>query len=339
MSKPRIHILALGGTIATRPDASGAMQMGLGADDLVAAVPLLAKLAEVEAETVSRVGSHSLSFDQIHELATKIRSLKADGVVVTQGTDTLEETGFLLDLLLDLDIPVIVTAAMRNPALTSPDGPGNLLAAVRVACDPWVRAHAKALGVLAVMLDEVHAAADVLKVHPTRLNAFASPQTGPLAALVEDRIVPMSLPVRDAIEAARSKIGNLASGAAQPVALLWMGLDEPGRLIEAMLGAPDRLGYRGAVLAAMGGGHTPERMADIAVRLAAAMPTVVSPRAGGGPMLRQTYAGPSSEIALRKAGLIWGGRLNPLKARALLETCLRASLSRDTITGVFDAFG
>jgi len=73
MSKPRIHILALGGTIATRPDASGTMQMGLGADDLVAAVPLLGKLAEIEAETVSRVGSHSLSFDQIHALAAKIK--------------------------------------------------------------------------------------------------------------------------------------------------------------------------------------------------------------------------------------------------------------------------
>jgi L-asparaginase len=315
------------------------MQMGLGADDLVAAVPMLGKLAEIEAETVSRVGSHSLSFDQIHALAARIKSLKVDGVVVTQGTDTLEETGFLLDLLLDLDIPVIVTAAMRNPALISPDGPGNLLAAVRVACDPWVRAHAKALGVLAVMLDEVYAASDVLKVHPTRLNAFASPQTGPLAALVENRIVPMSLPVRDAIEAARHKLGKIASGAAQPVALLWMSLDEPGRLIEAMLGASDRLGYRGAVLAAMGGGHTPERMTEVAVRLAAAMPTVISPRAGGGPMLRQTYGGPSSEIALRKAGLIWGGRLHPLKARVLLETCLRAGLARDTIAGVFDAFG
>jgi L-asparaginase len=339
MSKPRIHVLALGGTIATRPDASGAMQMGLGADDLVAAVPLLGKIADIEAETVSRVGSHSLSFDQIHALAARIRSLKVDGVVVTQGTDTLEETGFLLDLLLDLDIPVIVTAAMRNPALTSPDGPGNLLAAVRVACDPWVRAHARALGVLAVMLDEVYAASDVLKVHPTRLNAFASPQTGPVAALVEDRIVPMSLPVRDAVEAARRKLGKVANGTAQPVALLWMSLDEPGRLIEAMLGAADRLGYRGAVLAVMGGGHTPERMTEIAVRLAAVMPTVVSPRAGGGPMLRQTYGGPSSEIALRKAGLIWGGRLHPLKARVLLETCLRAGLGRDTIAGVFDAFG
>ena len=172
---------------------------------------MLGKLAEIEAETVSRVGSHSLSFDQIHALAASIRSLKADGVVVTQGTDTLEETGFLLDLLLDLDIPVIVTAAMRNPALTSPDGPGNLLAAVRVACDPWVRAHARALGVLAVMLDEVYAASDVLKVHPTRLNAFASTadRTAGRAGRGPDRAD--GLPVRDAIEAARRKLAAVTA--------------------------------------------------------------------------------------------------------------------------------
>lgn len=338
MSKPRIHILALGGTIATRPDATGAMQMGLGADDLVAAVPRLAELADIAAETVSRVGSHSLSFDQIHALAAKIRSLKVDGVVVTQGTDTLEETGFLLDLLLDLDIPVIVTAAMRNPALTSPDGPGNLLAAVRVACDPWMRRHAKALGVLAVMLDEVYAAADVLKAHPTKLNAFVSPQTGPLAALVEDRVVPMSLPVRDAIVAARPRLATL-SAQAQPVALFWMSLDESGRVVEALADAPDHFGYRGVVLGAMGGGHLPERMTDTAKRLAGMLPTVVSPRAGGGPMLRHTYGGASSEIALREAGLIWGGRLHPLKARVLLETCLRAGLDRAAIGEIFDGWG
>ena len=106
-----------------------------------------------------------------------------------------------------------------------------------------------------------------------------------------------------------------------------------------MLAASDRLGYRGAVIAAMGGGHVPERAAENVVRLAKAMPTVVSPRAGGGPMLRKTYGGPSSEIALREAGLIWGGRLHPLKARVLLETCLRAGLGRDAIAEVFDAFG
>jgi L-asparaginase len=338
MSRPRIHVLALGGTIATRPDASGVMQMGAGADDLVKAVPLLATLADIEAETVSRVGSHSLSFDQIHALAAKIATSTADGVIVTQGTDTLEETGFLLDLLVERDIPVVVTAAMRNPALTSADGPGNLLAAVRVACDPWIRAHARSLGVLAVMLDEVHAAADVLKAHPTRIDAFASPQTGPLAALVEDRVVPLGLPVRDPVVATRRKLGKVGGGA-QPVALLWMGLDEPGGLIEAMLAASDRLGYRGAVIGAMGGGHIPERLADLASRLAEAVPTVVSPRAGGGPMLRRTYGGPTSEIALRKAGLIWGGRLHPLKARVLLETCLRAGLQRDAIAELFDAWG
>ncbi|HEY6984242.1 asparaginase [Reyranella sp.] len=343
MSKPRIHILALGGTIATRPDTTGVMQMGLGADDLVAAVPLLTGIADIEAETVSRVGSHSLTFDQIHALATRIHALKVDGIVVTQGTDTLEETSFLLDLLLDLDIPVIVTAAMRNPALTSPDGPGNLLAAVRVATDPWVRAHAKALGVVAVMLDEVYAAVDVLKVHPTRLDAFASTQTGPLAALVEDRVVPLALPVRDAVIAARAKLGPRPSAARnteyKPVALLSMVLDEPGGLIGALVRAPDRLGYGGAVIAAMGGGHVPERVVGGLVQLATVLPTVVSPRAGGGPMLRQTYGGPSSEIALRKAGLIWGGRLHPVKARILLDACLRAGLERPGIAELFDAFG
>jgi L-asparaginase len=338
MAKPRIHVLALGGTIATRPDASGAMQMGLGADDLVAAVPLLESVAEIAAETVSRVGSHSLGFDQIHALAGKIRALKVDGVVVTQGTDTLEETSFLLDLLLELDVPVVVTAAMRNPSLTSPDGPGNLLAAVRVAADPWVRKNARALGVVVVMLDEVYASADVAKVHPTRVNGFASIQTGPLAALVEDRVVPMSLPVRDAVVAARRKLAKF-DGKAAPVALFWTALDDELALVPLMLAASDWAGYRGAVIAAMGGGHAPERAVKNVVRLATAMPTVISPRAGGGPMLRKTYAGPSSEIALREAGLIWGGRLHPLKARVLLETCLRAGLDRKAIAELFDAFG
>lgn len=337
MTLPRIQILALGGTIATAPDASGAMQMGLGADDLVAAVPLLATLADIRAETVSRVGSHSLSFDQIHALAQKVMNLDVDGVVVTQGTDTLEETSFLLDLLVERDIPVIVTAAMRNPALTSPDGPGNLLAAVRVACDPWVKANAKSLGVVAVMLDEIYAAADVSKIHPTRINAFASPQTGPIAALVEERVVPLSLPVRAPVEAARKRLGG-ASGGEQPVALLWMGLDEPGYILEAMVDHRDQLGYRGVVVGAMGGGHVPERVASLVGQLSDMIPTVVSPRAGGGPLLHHTYGGPSSEIALRKAGLIWGGRLNPLKARILLQTCLRAGLGRSAIAEVFEAF-
>jgi L-asparaginase len=293
----------------------------------VKAVPCYA--ADIGRDGVAR-GNHSLVRPD-PRARREIAAAAADGVVVTQGTDTLEETSFLLDLLLDRDIPVIVTAAMRNPALTSPDGPGNLLAAVRVACDPWVRAHAGALGVMVVMLDEVYAAADVLKVHPTRLNAFASPQTGPLAALVEDRVVPLGLPMRDAIAGARKRLGAIG-GKAAPVALLWMALDEPGHLVETLMTAPDHLGYRGVVVG--GRRHVPERLADLMGRLAAAIPTVISPRAGGGPMLRNTYGGPTSEIALRKAGLIWGGRLHPLKARVLLETCLRVGLGRTPLPSV-----
>jgi L-asparaginase len=334
MTRPRVHILALGGTIATRADATGAMQMGLGADDLVAAVPLLADIAEIKAETVSRVGSHSLTFTQIAALAVKIETLVADGaqgIVVTQGTDTLEETSFLLDLLLDLDVPVVVTAAMRNPALTSPDGPGNLLAAVRVAADPWVRARERSLGVIVVLLDEVYAATDVLKIHPTRINAFASPQTGPVAALAEDRIVPLSLPVRSAMMTAHAMFGagraaKLSKAKPAPVALFWTALDEPGHLVEALL-------------VAMRGGHIPEAMVPLAGRLAAALPTVVAGRAGAsGPLLHHTYGGPSSEIALRKSSLIWGGRLHPLKARLLLEACLRAGVDRAAVAKIFSAW-
>jgi L-asparaginase len=145
--------------------------------------------------------------------------------------------------------------------------------------------------------------------------------------------------VRDAVVAARARLGEATGGKQSPVALLWLGLDEPGYLLEALVDHRNQLGYRGVVLGAMGGGHVPERIAPLVTQLAGLLPTVVAPRAGGGPLLRQTYGGPSSEIALRKAGLIWGGRLHPLKARVLLETCLRAGLGHGPVAEVFAAFG
>jgi L-asparaginase len=117
------------------------------------------------------------------------------------------------------------------------------------------RPDARALGVMAVMLDEVYAAADVIKAHPTRLNAFRA--AGRPACRAGRRPRGAARPAGgDAVEAARRKLGK-AAGVVQPVALLSMGLDEPGHLIEAMLSAPDRLGYRGTVIGAMGGGHVP----------------------------------------------------------------------------------
>jgi L-asparaginase len=343
--KPRIHLLALGGTIAMQPGARG-MTVGLSADDLVRMAPGLDTIADIQTETVSRVGSNDLKLDDIYALAARIQAMAdqrmSDGVVITQGTSTLEETAFLLDALLDVDIPVVMTAAMRNPKLASADGPGNLLAATRTAAAPWAKANV--VGVLVVMLDQVYAALDVTKSETNRIDAFRSPATGPVATLVEDRIVPLMLPVRDWKQAVRDAVGaapasRLAGVASSPVALLWLGLGERGELLDALLNDPRHLGYSGVVLGAMGGGHVPEVLVDRLAAHAAEIVIVVASRVGGGPLLRQTYEGSGSEIALRAAGLIFAGRLPPLKARLLLDVLLRAGIDRDRIAAVFNASG
>jgi L-asparaginase len=344
MTKPRLHLLALGGTIATQPGERG-MKIGLGADDLLRMVPDLGALAEVRTETVSRKLSSDLLLQDLYGLAARIQAMaeagESDGVVITQGTDTLEESAFLLDLLLQVDIPVVLTAAMRNPKVVSADGPGNVLAAMRVAAAPW--AWQSAVGVLVAMLDHVWAAFDVAKTEATRMDAFRSPATGPVATVVEDRVVPLMLPVRDWKSALLRSTGPrpaaLLPAAAPPVALVWLSLGEPGALLDALLGDPRHLGYAGVVLAAMGGGHVPEPLVKRLAALAGHLPVVVASRTGGGPLLRRTYESPGSEIALRGHGLIYAGRLPPLKARLLLDLLLRAGIDRAGLAALFDLCG
>lgn len=348
--KPRVQYFALGGTIATMPAESGAMKQGLGADDLIRMVPALADVAEVHGETVARIGSTNLGVDLILQLAQRIEALPrtgADapvGVVVSQGTDTLEETSFIADCVLDGALPVVFTAAMRNPRLTSADGAGNLLASVRVAASPWMRQQGGAIGAVVTILDHVYAPFDVAKTETSRIDTFRSPATGPLATLVEDRVVPLSLPVRDWKRAVDAALGpkpatRLLAAGRKPVALLWGALDDPAGLLDALLADPKHLGYAGVVVAGMGGGHVREDQVERLVKLNAAIPVLIAPRTGGGPLLASTYEGPGSEIGLRDAGLIFSGRLHPLKARLLLELLRRAGVDRPGIARVFAACG
>jgi L-asparaginase len=307
-------------------------------------VPELAAVADVRGETVSRLASYDFALDDLYRLATRIRSMadarEVDGLVIAQGTDTLEETAFLLDLLLDVKIPVVMTAAMRNPRLTSADGPGNILAAARVAAVPWAKV--SAVGVLVVMLDHAWTAVDIAKTETSRIDAFRSPSTGPVATLVEDRIVPLMLPVRDWKLTLRRVVdmdAPLAGTPAAPVALLWLSLGEEGALIDALLADQNNLGYGGIVIGAMGGGHVPERLVERLAALAGLLPVVVASRTGGGPLLRRTYESPGAEIALRARGLIYSGRLPPLKARLMLDLLLRAGADRAAMAAVFDSFG
>lgn len=344
MNRPRIGVFALGGTIAMVPGEQGGVRPGLNGADLVAAVPALSALADIEAETAAIVPSPALRRDTLFALAATLEDKAAagslDGAVITQGTDTIEESAFLLDCLLDLDIPVVVTGAMRNPQMTAPDGPGNLLAAVRVACDAAVRAQARQLGVLVVMLDDIHAALEVSKASSHRLDAFASPLTGPLGTLIEDRVLLTSLPARPHIPGLRLALGEqparrLAASEVGAVSLLPLTLDDSGALLHAIAADPQHLGHAGLVLGLMGGGHAPDWLMPAIADLADRLPVVGANRSGGGALLAKTYEMTGGEVDLRRCGVIPAGRLAPLKARLLLDLLLRADCDAADIAAAF----
>lgn len=346
MTLPRVAVFALGGTIAMVEGDQGGVKPGLGAEELTAAVPELARVAEVRAETVSKLGSQSLTLASLYGLAERIQNDAdagvLDGAVVTQGTNTIEETAFLLDCLLDVGVPVVVTGAMRHPLMVSSDGPGNVLAAVRVATSARVRERARELGVLVVMLDNVHAAVEVQKLNTHRIDAFASPATGPLGALIEGRVFLDSLPLRAYKRSLGAAVGRAPAGrlkdASAPVALLHLGLGETGGLLSAMAKDANRLGYRGLVLGLMGGGHAPGQLEDAIGAVAAAVPTVGAARSAFGALLKHTYEFAGGEIALKRLGVIGAGRLHALKARLLLDLLLRAGLDRAAVAEVFASF-
>lgn len=341
MSKPRIAVFALGGTISMVKGEAG-VRPGLTAEQLVAAAPGIDGLAEIEARTISTIGSSDLSVEAVLDVARAIESAAADGIdgaIVTQGTDTMEESAFLLDLALRVDVPVAVTGAMRNPLSISHEGPGNVYAAMQVVTDPAVRQRARDLGVMVVMLDSIHAAVDVAKTNTSRIDAFASPEAGPLGVVVEDRVRLTGCPVRDhktALDAALG--GTLLTGVAPPlpsVALLTMAMGESGALLAALADDPETLGYRGIVLGAMGGGHTPSWLTPHLDVLTPRLPVVMAGRMQAGYLLAKTYEREGSEMDLLRRGVRSAGRLPPLKARLLLTAMLMGGLERAAMDRVW----
>lgn len=323
---PEVAVLALGGTIAMSPQPSGGVAPRLGADELVAAIQSWTSGVRVRAETVVNVPSASLAFADVAEVASRARDAVTKGcagVVVTQGTDTIEETAFLLDLLLDLDAPVVVTGAMRAPDQPGADGPANLLAAVQVAASP----EARGCGVLVVFNDEIHTARLVAKRHTHRPSAFVSPLAGPIGWIAEGR-------VRIALKPARPAPTFPWPGVLPEVVLVASGLGDEGRLIRALAADPPA----GVVLAAMGAGHMPQGLVPALAELSAKVPVVLASRTGAGQTLRATYGFPGSEIDLIGRGLIPSGALDAPKARLLLALALGNGLDRTAIAGAFAAF-
>jgi L-asparaginase len=361
----RVTVFGLGGTIAMAATDAGGAVPDRSPRELLAAVPGLSEAGiEVTAEEVCRLPGASLDFADLYGLAAVLRERLAsgvDGAVVTQGTDTIEESAYLLDLLHHGPAPVVVTGAMRNPGLAGPDGPANLLAAVQVAAGREARDQ----GVLVVFNDEIHAARRVRKTHATNPATFGSPNGGPLGYVVEGRPrflnrltgrtpVPVAGPAEVALGPAKVAPGSAEvapgpaeaapgpaeadSGPGPRVGLVTLALGDDGAVLDALADRVD-----GLVVAGFGAGHAPERLVVPLARLAARMPVVLASRTGAGPVLATTYGFAGSERDLLDRGLVSAGFLDPFKARVLLHALLRAVPSvgadRSTLAAAFAVAG
>lgn len=326
--RPHVQVLSLGGTIAMTGDPREGVAPRLTADALIAAVPGIDQVADVEAEQFRQLPGASLAISDIQELARRITALAdegCEGIVVTQGTDTLEETAFLLDLLVEGTTPVVVTGAMRNPTMPGADGAANLLGAVLTAVDPAARG----TGVLVVMNDEIHAARFVTKRHTTSPAAFVSPLVGPMGWVTEGRV-----DLAAAISRRRRTTFGV-EGEVPPVALLTLALGDDARVAAQL----EAVGYRGAVVQALGGGHAPEPAVHHLTALAERMPVVLASRTGTGAILRRTYTFAGSEQDLLGRGLLHAGTLDGPKARILLGLGLGAGLDVARLADVFADVG
>lgn len=314
---PKVAVLSLGGTIAMAARAeTGGVTPSLTADDLVSAVPELGRIAEIEAHQVANIPSVELTLETLIRVRDRIMDLEAkgfDGVVIAQGTDTIEETSWLLDLICPARMGIVITGAMRNPTQSGADGPANLLASVQVAAF----GPARDAGAVVVFNDQIHAARFVQKSHTSNVGAFTSPSCGPIGWMVEGTpIMPLRL--------CRTETLELPAGRVTPrVSIIKPGLGEDGGLIDAALAT----GSDGIVLEATGAGHVSRAVADAAERAAASIPVVLSSRTRGGNVLTNTYGFVGSETDLLARGLIPSGNLDALKARIVLMLSL---LRRDS---------
>jgi L-asparaginase len=327
--RPRVDYLATGGTIATvQDDPVTAGAPTLTAEAIARSAPAIDEVADLRIAQFMQLPSPAITFADLLSLRDEVALRTADGaagIVTTQGTDTIEETAFALDLLWPGSAPIVITGAMRGPSLPGADGPANLLAAVQVAASTVARG----LGVLVVFNDEIHAARFVSKTHTSKPSAFQSRLTGPIGWLSEGR------PVIAARPAGRFCL-NVPSDAEVPaVALVRVTLGDDGRILPALTAH----GFRGVVIEGFGGGHVTPPMVTRIERLATEMPVVLTSRTGSGELLRRTYRYRGSETDLLEAGAIPAGTLDGLKARILLSVCLAADPAGENVADVFQAIG
>ena len=313
-TKPNIVILATGGTIAGAA-ASGTQSSyssgSVGIDTMVKAVPGIEKLANIKGEQVANVGSQDISFDIMLKLAKRINELLptsgVDGIVVTHGTDTMEETAYFLNLTVKSDKPVVMVGSMRPSTAVSADGPLNLFNAVGVAADP----KAKGRGVLVVMNDQIHGAHSLTKTSTTAIQTFMSPLRGLVGVTAYGKDDWYNNPPWKHTTQSEFDISNVTK--LPRVDIIFADADMSPDLIDASVNA----GAKGIVIAGVGNGNMNKASVEAAARAAKKGVIVVrSSRVATGLVDRNV------EVNDDENGFVASDELNPQKSRILLSLAL-----------------
>ena len=328
--KPNVVILATGGTIAgaaATGTQAGYTSGAVTIDAMLTAVPGIKDMANVKGEQLSNVGSQDMSFDIMLKVAKRINELMprddVDGIVITHGTDTMEETAFFLNLVVKGDKPVVMVGSMRPSTAVSADGPLNLYNAVGVAIDP----NAKGRGVLVVMNDWIHGAHSLTKTSTTAIQTFMSPVRGVVGISNYGKNDFYSTPPWKHTTSSEFDVVGVTK--LPRVDIVFACADMPGDLIDASAAN----GAKGIVIAGVGNGNMNKAALDAAANVAKKGVVVVrSSRVATGTVGRNV------EVNDDELGFIASDELNPQKSRILLSLALLKSRSKADIQNLFNTY-
>ena len=326
-AKPTIYILATGGTIAG--SGSGALDTSytsgtVTVDKLIAAVPDINKIATIKGEQISNIGSQEMNNEVWFKLANRVNELltsgKADGVVITHGTDTMEETAYFLNLVVKSDKPIVMVGAMRNSGSLSADGPLNIFNAVNVAMSK----EAAGKGVMVVMNDEIHAAREVTKTNTTAVDTFKSPNSGKIGTVFYGNVKFYMNPTRKHTVNSAFDITKIKE--LPRVDIIYSHSNDNPDFVNLAV----KNGAKGIVNAGMGNGNPfPSALEALGEAVKGGVVVVRDSRVGSG---ETTLNG---EVDDGKYGFLASDNLNAQKARVLLMLALTQTTDKAKIQELF----
>lgn len=328
---PHVHVFATGGTIAARPasptQTTGYSQMALTGDDLVAGIPGIEEHARITTEQIFAVASSALGDAELLRLSNAVNDMLADddvdGVVITHGTDTMEETAFFLNLTVHSTKPVVVTGAMRPSTVLSGDGPLNLMNAILTAADPKSRG----MGVMVCMNDHLLAARDVMKTSTYKVETFQCAEGGCLGSVMGGIVRYYYTPLRPHTVHSEFDVRSLT--ALPRVEIVYTHIGCGDRMFRAALES----GCQGVVVAGSGNGSVPAPIREMYRDWTGEKPVFVrASRVPGG------FVGDYSGERDRKNGTVPSCGFSPQKSRLLLQLALTVSSEREYLCGVFERY-